>query len=109
MVEVFSEIMEIDLRRKVRHQNYVAARYACFLWLRTNTCLSFSNIAEIFDMNHSTVIHGVNEMNIKLSINDAIATEYWNKIKDRRLNDVIKKAIGNESQSPYSLVFTICG
>lgn len=109
MVELFSEIMGLDLLRKVRYSHYVAARYACFLWLRQNTILSFSQIAKMFGMKHCSVLYGVNEMVAKLSINDELCVRYWSKIKDLRLYDITKKATEMNSDRLYSFVFTICG
>lgn len=109
MVELFSEIIGLDLSKKVRHAHYVAARYACFLWLRQNTILSFSQIAKMFGMKHCTVLYGVNEMVTKLSINDELCVRYWSKIKDLKLDDIIKKATEMNSDRLYSFVYTICG
>lgn len=88
MIEKLNEILGIDLLQKSKREEVVWARFACFKFMREQG-LSYLSIGEAFGMSHASVIHGVNEFNDKLSINDPLAVRYWNELKDMRITSVI--------------------
>src|SRR3972149_6360316 len=58
-----------DLKTKCRIREYVHARHIIFYFLKKHTSLTLKSMGEIFNRDHTTVIHGLE------NLNDIIATE----------------------------------
>lgn len=79
----FSKALGLDIEDESRKVEYVAARYAVFLYL--SKYYRITTIARWVGRTHPTVIHGIKEMESKLSINDKYAVEAWEKVQEVEL------------------------
>ena len=61
-------IEQLDKRNRTRH--VVQKKYYLMWWLRQNTAFTLTRIASFFNVDHSTVIHGVKYHNDSIDIKD---------------------------------------
>lgn len=59
------DVTPVEVFSRSRTKRFSEARHASFWILRQHTKLSFEEIAEQFDRDHSTVVHGVRSMERK--------------------------------------------
>lgn len=74
-VSEYSRIMGIDLTARVRESRVVWARFAVWFYIIEDCGAKLSDVANHFGWNHSTIIHGINEIKDKLKIGDSLACE----------------------------------
>ena len=109
LIERIHEIIETEnLRERTKKPNKVHRRWFIFNYLRRNNYV-LREIAELFDMNHATIIHGIRQADLFERVKDEmflidtldLFQEFKNKtikIKDR---DLIKDIM--ESKNLYDL------
>ena len=61
-----------DLSGKTRHGHIVAARHVAMWFLKNNSPYSFNKIGEIFNRDHSTVMHAANKVDNYISAGDKV-------------------------------------
>ena len=79
---LLSKITGVDLNKRNRSRSYSWTRFACYKYLfekEINKCV----IARMFDVSHSTVVYGINQINEKLSYGDKIAERSWSDMSDK--------------------------
>jgi hypothetical protein len=96
LIERIHEIIETEnLRQRTKKPNKVHRRWFIFAYLRKNNYV-LREIAEIFDMNHATIIHGIRQAELFEKVKDEmflidtldLFEEFKNKtikIKERNL------------------------
>lgn len=62
------ELTEIELLSKSRIQGIVQARYICFKIMHGDLRLTLAAIGRIFNLNHTTIIHGLRAIENDLSV-----------------------------------------
>ena len=109
LIERIHEIIQTEnLRQRTKKPNKVHRRWFIFAYLRKNNYV-LREIAEIFDMNHATIIHGIRQADLFERVKDEmflidtldLFQEFKNKtikIKDRNLIQDIM-----ESKNLYDL------
>ena len=109
LIERIHEIIETEnLRQRTKKPNKVHRRWFIFAYLRKNNYV-LREIAELFDMNHATIIHGIRQAQLFEQVKDEmflidtldLFQEFKNKtikIKDRNLIQDIM-----ESKNLYDL------
>lgn len=71
--------MSVDkLKKRCRKREFVLARHACFVFLRLYTTLSLQDIGDLFDMDRTSVMHGIHTAKDLLTINEAYRLELNN-------------------------------
>jgi len=88
-VEEIIEVEKLSGAKRVRH--IVHQRFYLMWFLRKNTELSLSEIGELFDRDHATVMHGVKYHNDAIEINDKVYLKNTYLIK-RYLDKKIKES-----------------
>jgi hypothetical protein len=58
LIDKYNELWRTDIRSKRRDRKLVLARQCFFYILRTQYRMRYQEIANIFDKNHASVIHG---------------------------------------------------
>jgi hypothetical protein len=109
LIDRIHEIIQTEnLRQRTKKPNKVHRRWFIFAYLRKNNYV-LREIAELFDMNHATIIHGIRQANLFEQVKDEmflidtldLFQEFKNKtikIKERNLiQDII------ESKNLYDL------
>jgi hypothetical protein len=96
LIERIHEIIETEnLRERTKKPNKVHRRWFIFAYLRKNNYV-LREIAELFDMNHATIIHGIRQAQLFEQVKDEmflidtldLFQEFKNKtikIKERNL------------------------
>ena len=96
LIERIHEIIKTEnLRERTKKPNKVHRRWFIFAYLRKNNYV-YREIAEIFDMNHATIIHGIRQAELFEQVKDEmflidtldLFQEFKNKtikIKERNL------------------------
>ena len=96
LIERLHEIIETEnLTQRTKKPNKVHRRWFIFAYLRKNNYV-YREIAEIFDMNHATIIHGIRQAELFEQVKDEmflidtldLFQEFKNKtikIKERNL------------------------
>lgn len=109
LIDRIHEIIETEnLRERTKKPNKVHRRWFIFAYLRKNNYV-LREIAELFDMNHATIIHGIRQAELFEKVKDEmflidtldLFQEFKNKtikIKDRNLIQDIM-----ESKNLYDL------
>ena len=109
LIERIHEIIETEnLRERTKKPNKVHRRWFIFAYLRKNNYV-LREIAELFDMNHATIIHGIRQAQLFEQVKDEmflidtldLFQEFKNKtikIKERNLIQDIM-----ESKNLYDL------
>ena len=109
LIERIHEIIETEnLRQRTKKPNKVHRRWFIFAYLRKNNYV-LREIAELFQMNHATIIHGIRQAELFEKVKDEmflidtldLFQEFKNKtikIKDRNLIQDIM-----ESKNLYDL------
>lgn len=109
LIDRIHEIIETEnLRQRTKKPNKVHRRWFIFAYLRKNNYV-LREIAELFDMNHATIIHGIRQAQLFEQVKDEmflidtldLFQEFKNKtikIKDRNLIQDIM-----ESKNLYDL------
>ena len=109
LIDRIHEIIETEnLRQRTKKPNKVHRRWFIFAYLRKNNYV-LREIAELFDMNHATIIHGIRQAQLFEQVKDEmflidtldLFQEFKNKtikIKDR---DLIQDIM--ESKNLYDL------
>ena len=109
LINRIHEIIETEnLRQRTKKPNKVHRRWFIFAYLRKNNYV-LREIAELFDMNHATIIHGIRQAQLFEKVKDEmflidtldLFQEFKNKtikIKDRNLIQDIM-----ESKNLYDL------
>ena len=109
LIDRIHEIIETEnLRERTKKPNKVHRRWFIFAYLRKNNYV-LREIAELFDMNHATIIHGIRQAQLFEQVKDEmflidtldLFQEFKNKtikIKDR---DLIQDIM--ESKNLYDL------
>lgn len=109
LIERIHEIIETEnLRQRTKKPNKVHRRWFIFAYLRKNNYV-LREIAELFDMNHATIIHGIRQAQLFEQVKDEmflidtldLFQEFKNKtikIKERNLIQDIM-----ESKNLYDL------
>ena len=109
LIERIHEIIETEnLRQRTKKPNKVHRRWFIFAYLRKNNYV-LREIAELFNMNHATIIHGIRQAQLFEQVKDEmflidtldLFQEFKNKtikIKDR---DLIQDIM--ESKNLYDL------
>jgi len=109
LIERIHEIIKTEnLRERTKKPNKVHRRWFIFAYLRKNNYV-YREIAEIFDMNHATIIHGIRQAELFEQVKDEmflidtldLFQEFKNKtikIKERNLIQDIM-----ESKNLYDL------
>lgn len=72
-------ITEDELKGKLRKRSFVDARHICFQFLKSETKLSLSQIGVIYNRNHATVLHGIENSN-NMNSTDFIYKERYNRV-----------------------------
>lgn len=95
---LLSKSLEVDLHKKQRSIEYSWTRFACYKYLNDKE-IRCNVIAGIFDVTHSAVIHGVNQMNDKLGYGDKYAVNLWVRVKEtfennKELKDMLSRMPG---------------
>ena len=109
LIKRIHEIIETEnLRQRTKKPNKVHRRWFIFAYLRKNNYV-LREIAELFDMNHATIIHGIRQADLYEKVKDEmflidtldLFQEFKNKtikIKERNLIQDIM-----ESKNLYDL------
>lgn len=109
LIDRIHEIIETEnLRQRTKKPNKVHRRWFIFAYLRKNNYV-LREIAELFDMNHATIIHGIRQADLYEKVKDEmflidtldLFEEFKNKtikIKERNLIQDIM-----ESKNLYDL------
>jgi hypothetical protein len=109
LIERIHEIIQTEnLRQRTKKPNKVHRRWFIFAYLRKNNYV-LREIAELFDMNHATIIHGIRQADLYEKVKDEmflidtldLFQEFKNKtikIKERNLIQDIM-----ESKNLYDL------
>lgn len=96
LIDRIHEIIETEnLRQRTKKPNKVHRRWFIFAYLRKNNYV-LREIAELFDMNHATIIHGIRQADLYEKVKDEmflidtldLFEEFKNKtikIKERNL------------------------
>lgn len=61
LIEIVSNEFGCDITDNCRKEHYIAARAMCFFLLRKFLHLTYQQIGFVFNKNHATVLHAVNE------------------------------------------------
>ena len=89
LVEIVAEVCGVspeNIMSRSRHTEYAHARFLIFRTLR-RMGYSYNQIAQKFNKNHATIIHGCNTIETLLSINDS-STKYKVEELEKRLEKV---------------------
>lgn len=73
IVEIVCDVFDIDqvqLRKRCRKRELVVARYMCCFFIRKYTTKTLAYVAEMFNQDHTTVIHGITTINNLMDIKD---------------------------------------
>lgn len=71
IVNAITELMEFDgneMFQKSRKQYYVESRQMTYYFLRKELGWTLTQIADFFQLNHATIIHGVDVFGFRLSM-----------------------------------------
>jgi chromosomal replication initiation ATPase DnaA len=71
-----------DILGSSRRAHIVAVRQLYWKFLRDEAKFSFSEIANLCDVNHSSVIHGVRMAREKIEVGDKLILQLWELVKD---------------------------
>lgn len=88
---VLEDIFEIsNIRRKSRERDMVLSRQLAMKVMREFLYMNLKAIGNIFDFDHTTVIHNVARINNLLATHDELADRRWDQvINDHRLRHII--------------------
>jgi chromosomal replication initiation ATPase DnaA len=70
-----------ELLTKNRKRDRVLARSLLYYFLRINSNITFNEIASLFNMDHSSIIHGVTTLHNLLHVNDNAASCWHSQIQ----------------------------
>lgn len=82
MIKKLSELLGIDVSIRTRQPEYAWARFAAYYYLSRRKRFSEPKIGKMFGYSAASVHHGIHEFMTKLEINDSMACEYWDKLKN---------------------------
>ena len=83
-LSIFSEALGVDITQRSKKRDVALPRFVVFRKLSTYG-LTRQTVGDLFDMNHSSVTHGVKEVETQLEIKDKLVTGLWNKVKDLKI------------------------
>jgi hypothetical protein len=109
LIDRIHEIIETEnLRQRTKKPNKVHRRWFIFAYLRKNNYV-LREIAELFDMNHATIIHGIRQAQLFEQVKDEmflidtldLFEEFKNKTIKIKERDLIQDIM--ESKNLYDL------
>jgi chromosomal replication initiation ATPase DnaA len=62
IIKYINENLNIDIKVRTRKTDYIYARSLYFKIAREHTAISFNKIGRKVNLNHSTVMHGINKV-----------------------------------------------
>lgn len=79
----------LDISRNTNKRKYVMGRSMFYKILRCNTKMSYQDIADTFNKNHATVLHGIRQLDGYMEFDSSLKIDYIT-INDLFLNSVDK-------------------
>ena len=61
VIYIAQKILQLDLRSNSRKEEYIEGRAIVYYILRHKLCLTYQQIAKVFNKNHATVLHELKE------------------------------------------------
>lgn len=77
IIELVNKYFNVEIRTKTRRQRFVNGRQVAHLLMRRHSSLSLHCIAQIFGVDHTTILWSTRRMEDFLLINDPIGFDYY--------------------------------
>jgi len=72
----FFNVTPVVIKRKCRKAEFVLMRYMIFYIIRTETTMSLTEIAALFNSDHTTILHGIRKIKIHIELNPIIKNRF---------------------------------